>query len=107
VEQLRASRLARAAGKRERRLPGRIEVYNPGTFPEGFTQHDYIAGAGKSIQRTPLRACILYCSTAYRMLPERIVNIGSASRADQPKAGFPATRIRQGGPMPGASARAA
>ena len=40
----------------------RIEIYNPGTFPEGFTPQDFIGGLGKSIHRNPLLAQILYYS---------------------------------------------
>jgi ATP-dependent DNA helicase RecG len=40
----------------------RIEIYNPGTFPEGLTPHDFIAGEGKSVRRNPLLAQIMYYS---------------------------------------------
>ena len=40
----------------------RIEIYNPGTFPEGLTPEDYIYGSESSIQRNPLLANIMYNS---------------------------------------------
>jgi ATP-dependent DNA helicase RecG len=40
----------------------RIEIYNPGTFPEGLTPDDYINGSEPSVQRNPLLANILYLS---------------------------------------------
>jgi ATP-dependent DNA helicase RecG len=40
----------------------RIEIYNPGTFPEGLTPQDFIDGVGKSIRRNPLLAQIMYYS---------------------------------------------
>jgi len=38
----------------------RIEIYNPGEFPEGFTPEDYIEGKGQSVLRNPLIADVLY-----------------------------------------------
>jgi ATP-dependent DNA helicase RecG len=40
----------------------RIEIYNPGTFPEGLTPEDYINGSEASVQRNPLLANIMYYS---------------------------------------------
>ena len=40
----------------------RIEIYNPGTFPEGVTPDDFIRGVGQSVHRNPLLARILYYS---------------------------------------------
>ena len=40
----------------------RIEIYNPGTFPEGITPDDYIKGQGRTIHRNPLLAQIMYYS---------------------------------------------
>ena len=40
----------------------RIEIYNPGTFPEGITPYDYIRGKGRTIHRNPLLAQIMYYS---------------------------------------------
>ena len=38
----------------------RIEIYNPGTFPDGLTPNDFIEGASRSIKRNPLLAQLLY-----------------------------------------------
>jgi ATP-dependent DNA helicase RecG len=40
----------------------RIEIYNPGTFPEGLTPQDFIDGKGRSIKRNPLLAQLMYYS---------------------------------------------
>ncbi|MDR0491064.1 MAG: putative DNA binding domain-containing protein, partial [Oscillospiraceae bacterium] len=38
----------------------RIEIYNPGTFPEGMTPKDFIEGNMRSVKRNPLLAQLLY-----------------------------------------------
>jgi ATP-dependent DNA helicase RecG len=38
----------------------RIEIYNPGQFPEDYTPEDFIKGTEKSILRNPLIANVLY-----------------------------------------------
>jgi ATP-dependent DNA helicase RecG len=40
----------------------RIEIYNPGRFPDGVTPEDYIAGRGPSIKRNPNLARLMYYS---------------------------------------------
>ena len=40
----------------------RIEIYNPGSFPEGLTPEDFIKGKERSILRNPLLAETLYKS---------------------------------------------
>jgi ATP-dependent DNA helicase RecG len=40
----------------------RIEIYNPGAFPEGLTPEDFIKGKERSILRNPLLAETLYKS---------------------------------------------
>jgi ATP-dependent DNA helicase RecG len=40
----------------------RIEIYNPGKFPEGLTPEDYIIGEERSVLRNPLIANIMYLS---------------------------------------------
>jgi len=40
----------------------RIEIYNPGTFPEGMTPQDFIKGTERSIKRNPLLAQLMYFS---------------------------------------------
>jgi len=38
----------------------RIEIYNPGTFPDGLTPEDFIEGGELSIKRNPLLAQLMY-----------------------------------------------
>ncbi|MDR1537342.1 MAG: putative DNA binding domain-containing protein [Clostridiales bacterium] len=38
----------------------RIEIYNPGTFPEGLTPQDFINGKERSKKRNPLLAQLMY-----------------------------------------------
>ena len=40
----------------------RVEIYNPGKFPEGASPQDFIKGEEKSILRNPLIATVLYYS---------------------------------------------
>ena len=40
----------------------RVEIWNPGTFPEGLTPEDFITGEEQSVLRNPLIAEILYKS---------------------------------------------
>ena len=40
----------------------RVEIYNPGTFPEGYTPEDFIKGKERSILRNPIIAETLYKS---------------------------------------------
>ncbi|CAG0951037.1 hypothetical protein METP2_00208 [Methanosarcinales archaeon] len=40
----------------------RVEIWNPGTFPEGLTPEDFITGDEQSVLRNPLIAEILYKS---------------------------------------------
>ena len=38
----------------------RIEIYNPGTFPEGYTPEEFIKGDKRSVKRNPLVADLMY-----------------------------------------------
>lgn len=38
----------------------RVEIYNPGEFPEGYTPEDFIKGEEHSIPRNPLIASVLF-----------------------------------------------
>ena len=38
----------------------RVEIYNPGDFPEGYTPEDFIRGEEHSIPRNPLIASVLF-----------------------------------------------
>jgi len=40
----------------------RVEIYNPGTFPDGLTPQDFIKGLERSIKRNPLLAQLMYYS---------------------------------------------
>ena len=40
----------------------RIEIYNPGTFPDGVTPQDFLSGREHSIKRNPLLAQLMYFS---------------------------------------------
>lgn len=40
----------------------RVEIYNPGTFPEDLKPDDFIKGIGQSVHRNPLLARIMYYS---------------------------------------------
>lgn len=40
----------------------RVEIYNPGQFPEGYTPKDFLRGTERSILRNPLIAHTLYLS---------------------------------------------
>jgi ATP-dependent DNA helicase RecG len=42
--------------------PNRIEIYNPGTFPDGLTPRDFIEGSSRSVKRNPLLAQLMYYS---------------------------------------------
>jgi ATP-dependent DNA helicase RecG len=38
----------------------RVEIYNPGTFPEGLTPQDFIENTERSVKRNPLLAQLMY-----------------------------------------------
>jgi ATP-dependent DNA helicase RecG len=38
----------------------RVEIYNPGAFPEGLTPQDFITGSERSIPRNPVLAQLMY-----------------------------------------------
>ena len=40
----------------------RVEIYNPGTFPDGLTPKDFLTGKERSIKRNPLLAQLMYYS---------------------------------------------
>lgn len=40
----------------------RVEIYNPGSFPEGFSPEDFITGNERPVRRNPLTTSILYYS---------------------------------------------
>lgn len=40
----------------------RVEIYNPGSFPEGYKPEDFISGDERPVRRNPLITSILYYS---------------------------------------------
>jgi ATP-dependent DNA helicase RecG len=66
----------------------RIEIYNPGTFPEGFTPQDFINGKGKSIRRNPLLAQIMYYSKDIEGFGTGLHNIATECKAAGVRYGF-------------------
>jgi ATP-dependent DNA helicase RecG len=66
----------------------RIEIYNPGTFPEGFTPQDFIDGTGKSIRRNPLLAQIMYYSKDIEGFGTGLHNIATECEASGVRYGF-------------------
>jgi ATP-dependent DNA helicase RecG len=40
----------------------RVEIYNPGTFPDGLTPKDILTGKERSVKRNPLLAQLMYYS---------------------------------------------
>lgn len=44
----------------------RVEIYNPGSFPEGYKPEDFISGDERPVRRNPLITSILYYSRMWR-----------------------------------------
>jgi ATP-dependent DNA helicase RecG len=73
----------------------RIEIYNPGTFPEGLTPQDFIYGTGRSVKRNPLLAQLMYYSkdiesfgTGLRRITEACEKAGVKIEFQMLKLGF-------------------
>jgi ATP-dependent DNA helicase RecG len=73
----------------------RIEIYNPGTFPQGLTPQDFIEGSERSIKRNPQIAEMLYYSkdvetfgTGLRRIANACKNAGVKVNFHVLKAGF-------------------
>jgi ATP-dependent DNA helicase RecG len=58
----------------------RIEIYNPGTFPENINPEDFIKGTGESIHRNPLLARIMYYSKEIEDFGTGLKRIAEACR---------------------------
>ena len=58
----------------------RIEIYNPGKFPEGITPNDYINGKGRPIHRNPQLAQIMYYSKDIERFGTGISRIADACK---------------------------
>ena len=56
----------------------RIEIYNPGTFPEGLTPQNFIDRPERSVHRNPLLAQILYYSEDIESFGTGLRRIASA-----------------------------
>jgi ATP-dependent DNA helicase RecG len=68
--------------------PNRIEIYNPGTFPEGLTPQDFINGKGRSVKRNPLLAQLMYYSKDIESFGTGLKRITEACESAGVKVGF-------------------
>ncbi|MDR1828471.1 MAG: putative DNA binding domain-containing protein [Methylobacteriaceae bacterium] len=73
----------------------RVEIYNPGAFPEGLTPQDFITGYERSVKRNPLLAQLMYYSkdiesfgTGLRRITEACKKAGVAVGFNLLKRGF-------------------
>lgn len=66
----------------------RIEIYNPGQFPEGYEPEDFIKGEEKSILRNPLIANTLYLSSDIEKWGSGLKRIIDACREENVKVVF-------------------
>ncbi|MCK4764717.1 MAG: putative DNA binding domain-containing protein [Candidatus Aminicenantes bacterium] len=80
----------------------RVEIYNPGSFPEGFTPEDFISGKEQSILRNPLLAEILFKSkeiekwgSGLKRIYEQCVGYGVKIEFNILKSGFMTTFYRR------------
>jgi ATP-dependent DNA helicase RecG len=66
----------------------RIEIYNPGAFPEGYTPEDFIMGKERSILRNPLIAEALYKSKEIEKWGSGLKRIHEECRLSEVKVEF-------------------
>jgi ATP-dependent DNA helicase RecG len=66
----------------------RIEIYNPGRFPEGVTPEDYITGRGPSVKRNPNLARLMYYSKDIESFGTGIKRIAEACEKANVKVEF-------------------
>jgi ATP-dependent DNA helicase RecG len=66
----------------------RIEIYNPGTFPEGLTPQDFIEGYERSIKRNPLLAQLMYYTKDIESFGTGLKRITSACESADVKVEF-------------------
>ena len=66
----------------------RIEIYNPGDFPQGLTPQDFIEGKESSVLRNPLVAEILYLSKDIEKWGSGIKRIFDECQANNVKVEF-------------------
>jgi ATP-dependent DNA helicase RecG len=66
----------------------RVEIYNPGQFPEGYTPKDFIKGAERSIPKNPLLANTLYLSKDIERWGSGLKRIYDACQEEKVKVDF-------------------
>ncbi|MFC1546389.1 ATP-binding protein [bacterium] len=66
----------------------RIEIYNPGNFPEGHTPEDFIKGRERSILRNPLLAETIYKSKEIEKWGSGLKRIYDECKANKVKVDF-------------------
>lgn len=66
----------------------RVEIYNPGQFPEGYTPTDFLKGTERSILRNPLIAHTLYLSKDIERWGSGLKRINDACTDDGVKVEF-------------------
>lgn len=66
----------------------RIEIWNPGNFPEGFTPEDFIKGEEESVLRNPLIADVLYKSKEIEKFGSGLKRIYDECKASKVKVDF-------------------
>jgi ATP-dependent DNA helicase RecG len=66
----------------------RVEIYNPGTFPEGLKPQDFIDGIERSIKRNPLLAQLMYYSKDIESFGTGLRRISEACEAANVKVEF-------------------
>lgn len=66
----------------------RIEIYNPGSFPEGLTPKDFIKGEERSVLRNPLIAEIFYYSKDIEKFGTGLKRIHDECRDDKVRVEF-------------------
>jgi len=70
-----------------------IEIYNPGTFPDGLTPLDFIEGSEQSVHRNPLLAQILYYSRDIESFGTGLRRITSACQKADVKVEFRQSKL--------------
>ena len=66
----------------------RVEIYNPGLFPEGYDPRDFFTGTERSILRNPLIANTLYLSKDIERWGSGIKRIHDACKEEKVKVEF-------------------
>jgi len=81
----------------------RIEIYNPGTFPDGLEPESFISGKEKSIKRNPVLAQLMYYSkdiesfgTGLKRIKDTCKDAGIRVEFQQLKRGFSVIFYRPG-----------